>query len=49
MAQNIQTYQEAVKLGDEFIAQEKWSEAIATYRIALGEFKDRPEVYEGLP
>ena len=48
MAQNIHKYQEAVRLGEEFNAQEKWNEAIASFRIALGEFKDRPEVYEGL-
>lgn len=48
MAQNIQKYQEAVKLGEKFNSEEKWSEAIATFRIALGEFKNRPEVYAGL-
>ncbi len=48
MAQNIQKYQEAVKMGEKFNSEEKWNEAIASFRIALGEFKNRPEVYAGL-
>ena len=48
MAQDIQKYQESVKLGEQLNAQEKWKDAIRAFRVALGEFKNRPEAYVGL-
>lgn len=48
MAQDIQRYQKAVKLGEQLNAQEKWNDAIRAFRAALGEFKNRPEAYVGL-
>ncbi|MFK7803102.1 MAG: tetratricopeptide repeat protein [Anaerolineae bacterium] len=48
MAQDIQKYQKAVKIGEQLNAQERWNDAIRAFRAALSEFKDRPEAYVGL-
>lgn len=48
MAGDHARYRNAIQKGAESNRAAKWSEAVASFRVALGEFKDRPEVYAGL-
>ena len=48
MANDTKTYQLAVEKGNLLNERKKYREAIAAFRVALGEFKNRPEVYVGL-
>ncbi|MEM7800078.1 MAG: hypothetical protein AAF633_12875, partial [Chloroflexota bacterium] len=48
MANDLKLYQQAVDKGNELNAREQYGKAVSAFRIALGEIKNRPEVYIGL-
>ena len=48
MANDLNRYNLAVEKGNLLVQQEKYRESIGAFKVALSEFKDRPEVYVGL-
>lgn len=48
MAKNLQLYQQAIEKGNELNERGEYGKAFNAFRIALGEFKNRPEVFVGL-
>lgn len=48
MAQNRARYTEALKRGNTALEQDNWKEAIGYFRIAVSEFPNEPEPYDGL-
>ena len=48
MANNTKRYDLAIEKGNLLVEQKKYREAVGAFKVALSEFKDRPEVYAGL-
>lgn len=48
MANNTKRYDLAIEKGNILVEQKKYREAVGAFKVALSEFKDRPEVYAGL-